>query len=96
MALYVDFALGFNLPPYWRNHKGSIERISDDVTQQEAVGKLHQDALSIRWEEKGDKNWWKLPLAPVISISGKNTLIRRNVLKVNNGESNRHGTIKEL
>jgi hypothetical protein len=95
-GLYIDFALGFNLPPYWRNHPVKIERISDDVTQTEAKGKLYQDSLSIRWEEEGDKNWWELPLDSVISISGKNTLIRRNVLKVNNTDSDRRGTIKEL
>ena len=92
----MDFALGFNLPPYWKNHPVSIERISDDLTQKQAMGKLLQDSLSIRWEEEGDNNWWKLPLDPIISIIGKNTLIRRNVLKINNSEGNRRGTIKEL
>jgi hypothetical protein len=75
------------LPTYWINPPLQIERISDNVTQEEIKGKLYQDSLSIRWEEEGDKNWWKLPLDPVISISGKNTLIRHNVLKVNNTDS---------
>ena len=94
MSLYLDFALGFNLPPYWKNHPVGIERISDDVTQQQAMGNLYQDSLSIKWED--EKDWFNFALDPIISITGKNTLIRRNVLKINNSEGNRRGTIKEL
>ena len=90
----MNFASGFNLPPYWKNHPVGIERISDDLTQQQAMGKLLQDSLSIKWEE--EKGWWQFPLDPVISITGKNTIIRRNVLKINNSVGNRRGTIKEL
>lgn len=37
-----------------------------------------------------DGSWWLLPVEPLISISGKNTIVRRNVAK-----SERRGTIKE-
>ena len=95
-GIYLDFAFGFNLPPYWKNHPVGIERIGDNITQKEAEGRLYQDSLSIRWEEESDDNWWQFPFDPVISISGKNTIIRRNVLKMDNNVENRRGTIKEL
>jgi hypothetical protein len=37
-----------------------------------------------------DGSWWLLPVEPLISISGKNTIVRRNVAK-----SEWRGTIKE-
>ena len=77
--LQLNFATGYETPPYW-------------LTQAEAIGNLYQDALQVKWEEENE--WWKIPLDPVVSISGKNTLIRRNALKIDNAD-NRRGTIKE-
>jgi hypothetical protein len=37
-----------------------------------------------------DGSWWLFPVEPLISISGKNTIVRRSVAK-----SERRGTIKE-
>ncbi|MFV0397940.1 MAG: DUF6046 domain-containing protein [Bacteroidales bacterium] len=37
-----------------------------------------------------DGSWWTFPVEPLISISGKNSIIRRNVAK-----SERRGSIKE-
>ena len=37
-----------------------------------------------------DGSWWLFPIEPLISVSGKNIIIRRNVAK-----SERRGTIKE-
>lgn len=37
-----------------------------------------------------DGSWWLFPVEPLISVSGKNTIVRRNVSK-----SERRGTIKE-
>ncbi|MDR2147720.1 MAG: DUF6046 domain-containing protein [Tannerella sp.] len=37
-----------------------------------------------------DGSWWLFPIEPLISVSGKNTVIRRNVAK-----SEKRGTIKE-
>lgn len=37
-----------------------------------------------------DGSWWLFPIEPLISISGKNTIVRRNVAK-----SDKRGTIKE-
>ena len=43
--------------------------------------------LSLRLPDGG---WWTFPIEPLISISGKNIIVRRNVAK-----SERRGTIKE-
>lgn len=42
-----------------------------------------------------DKEWWLLPIEPIITLSGSNTLIRRNVAKISSRENKRRGTVKE-
>ncbi|MDR1459641.1 MAG: DUF6046 domain-containing protein [Bacteroidales bacterium] len=93
MLVYVDKALGFNLPPYWKNQPVEIVDKSTGIKQDYAIGKLYQDPLSIKWED--ETQWWDFPLDPVLSISGKNTIVRRNVLKINNN-GNRRGSVKEI
>jgi hypothetical protein len=91
--IYLDFATGFNLPPYWRDHKVAIKDTNENVTPSMASGKLFQDPLSIKWEEEAV--WWDFPFDPVVSIAGKNTIVKRNVLKIN-PVGNRRGSIKEI
>ncbi|MDR0603584.1 MAG: DUF6046 domain-containing protein [Bacteroidales bacterium] len=91
--IYLNFATGINLPPYWRNHEVLIEGTDKEGKQAIANGKLFQDPLSIKWED--ESTWFDFPLDPVISISGKNNIIKRNVLKINN-IGNRRGSIKEI
>jgi hypothetical protein len=116
MAIYIPFALGFNLPPYWLNRRVTIlghddtdgadagvsvvkeiqdEYIKDDedVIKGRYLGNLYQAPLSIKLESESE--WWKLPFDPVMSVTGKNIIIRRNVLKID-GSNNRRGSIKEI
>jgi hypothetical protein len=109
MAIYFNHALGFALTPYWLQNKELVRRIWDydrelddirvpevegDVEPEELLGVLHFDKVQIKWEDESE--WWTLPLDPVISVSGKNTIIRRHVLKMDNTKDNRRGTVKEL
>jgi hypothetical protein len=113
MAIYIPFALGFNLPPYWLNRpvtilghedadgadagmswvkkiKGEYED-NENIIKGKYLGNLYQAPLSIKLESEAE--WWMLPFDPVISVTGKNTIVRRNVLKV---DSNLRGSIKEI
>lgn len=60
--------------------------IMDDYT---AVGIIHS-VMPMKFKRPDDKEWFRLPLEPLVSISGKNTIIRRKVAKSKLG-----GTIKE-
>jgi hypothetical protein len=59
------------------------------------LGNLYQAPLSMRWEGEGEDGWWKLPLDPVISVTGKNSIIRRNVCKAVGEELGFRGSVKE-
>jgi hypothetical protein len=56
-------------------------------------GARNQSPLKIKWEDEAD--WWQFPLDPIVTISGKNVIARRNVMKIGNIDK-RRGTIKEL
>ena len=89
--LYVNFAQGFVLPPYWLN--GSIKQYSKK--SQPESGVFYQCPLSLkRKSDSGD--YWKLPFDPVISVSGGNKITRSDVLKQDSSNNQRRGTIKEV
>jgi hypothetical protein len=109
MGIKINFATGFEIPPYFlRNTEivkkleensvfASYEYISagilDDNLKEELLGVPHFDELMMRHGDEGE--WWKLPLDPVISVTGKNTIVRRSVLKTNE-HTVRRGTVKEI
>jgi len=68
--------------------------VSDQNRKADAFTTLatEQDAIGMRWE---DGKEWYFPLEPTIEISGGNTIVRRNVLKVDPKKA-RRGSIKEL
>jgi hypothetical protein len=45
---------------------------------------------------KGDDDWWWLPIEPIITMSGGNTIVKRNVAKVSNANYKKRGSIKEM
>ncbi len=94
MAIYIDHALGFVLPPYWRLHKDVVREVATDVSPAELLDIPHLDPLRIKWEE--EKEWWTLPIDPVIAVSGKNIIIRRHPQKADNTTENRRGSVKEI
>lgn len=82
--MFLDFAQPFVLPPYGL----SVLTVAD------LKDKPHQCPLRMKWEDEED--WWTLPFDPVISVSGGNTIIRTDVLRQDNGRSERRGTVKEV
>jgi len=110
MAIYFNSALGFSLPPYWLQNKEVVRRIKDnevrrlneiwvpgadsDVESSALLGVPHFDEVMIKLDDEPDSAWWSLPLDPVVSVTGKNTIVRRHAMKP--GSENRRGTVKEL
>lgn len=76
------------------NGFNSIFSKNNQITVREAAELAHAGQwvamvlpLSFRM---ADGSWWLFPIEPLISISGKNTIVKRSVAK-----SERRGTIKE-
>lgn len=81
------------IPPFIIPKKGNIitqvydaNEIMEDYT---AVGVIHS-LMPMRFKRPDDKEWFLLPLEPLVSVSGKNTIVRRKVAK-----SKLNGTVKE-
>ena len=81
------------IPPFFIPRKEEIitrvydaADIMDDYT---AAGILHS-VMPMRLKRPADKEWFLLPLEPLVSVSGRNTIVRRKVAKSSLG-----GTVKE-
>lgn len=95
--MFIEFAKPIELPPYWLNHPEvvqSMELNQDQSEPQARLGVPHACPLYVCGANETD--WWQLPIEPVITISGKNTIVKRQVLKVGNTAGERRGTVKEL
>jgi hypothetical protein len=68
-----------------KNNRITVRDASDLVQAGQSVSMVLP--LSFRMS---DGSWWQFPIEPLISISGKNVVVRRNVAKSSN-----RGTIKE-
>jgi hypothetical protein len=92
---YLNFATGINVPPYWLNRAVQVLPQNADGFRlpERYLGNLYQCPLRIKWED--EQEWWTLPFDPVVSVSGKNIIVRRNVLKQDNLTSSRRGSVKE-
>lgn len=87
--LYIDAAQPFVLPPFWES-----ATMAEANAERVALKNLPFSCpLAFSWE--GETEWWTFPIDPVITISGSNNIVKRSVLKTNNGTITR-GTIKEL
>lgn len=89
------------VPPYWMLRPELVKdpRLLDydilwDVTEEEKAalatnifGVPMEMPLSMRLE---GEEWWRLPIEPIITVSGKNVIIKKQVSK-----GNVRGTIKE-
>jgi hypothetical protein len=93
--MYIDIATGFVAPPFWLNRPTGVLKIDgDSVTDAtEYLGNLYQDSLRMRLESGSD--WYTFPFDPVISVTCKNNIIRRDALKVD-VNTIRRGSIKEI
>jgi hypothetical protein len=114
MGIKVNFATGFEIPPYFlknkeiiisriedgkmsSNKETAIGAVSDDELRQQILGVPHYDEVKIKLETEPDTDeyWFTLPIDPVISITGRNSVIKRNVLKTNEYTAHR-GSVKEI
>lgn len=101
--IYIDFKAGFNLPPYWLNHPQVVKQFNEGSGANELYKKYAAQALlgnpcaaplKIKWEEETENEWWEFPIEPVITITCKNIIVRRNVLK-QDSVGTRRGSVKE-
>ena len=109
--MFFNFAQPFVFPPYWLNKPvrtidkdkplpsaasvRTIDKVHDtDLYTSELLGNLYQCPLAIKWEDEA--NWWQLPFDPIISVSGSNSIVRTDVLRMDNSREERRGTVKEV
>lgn len=93
--MFINFAQGFCIPPYWLNHPVHIlEDTGTKPSVSEALGQLYQCPLRLKWQDEA--GWWTLPFDPVLAVNGGNNIIRTDVLKQDNAQSERRGSIKEI
>ena len=95
--MFIDFAQPISLPPYWLNHPEVVRSMADNLDQAEPQARLGVPcACPLLIRGANEANWWELPIEPVITINGKNTIVKRSVLKVAGTKGERRGTVKEL
>ena len=92
----VDKALGRYgaVPPFIVPGERSIitqVRDADEIADRYAAGGIVRSVMPMRVKRPTDSEWTTLPLEPLVSVSGKNTIVRRTVAK-----SEGAGTVKEL
>ncbi|MCM1302254.1 MAG: DUF6046 domain-containing protein [Alistipes senegalensis] len=91
----TDKALGRYgaVPPFFIPKKEDIVTQVYDADEimadYSAVGIIHS-VMPMKFKRPDDKEWFCLPLEPLVSVSGKNIIVRRKVAK-----SKLNGTIKE-
>ncbi len=79
------------LPSYEKGNEVLPTELSnyDKISRKPSIGHLPQ-IFPLRMKLEQDIDFWELPFEPVISIKGKNVIVRRAVAK-----SKQRGTIKE-
>lgn len=96
--MFINFATGWTLPPFWLNHPVHVLKEDEawKMTQAELTGNLYQCPLRLKLKTDPESAMWTLPFDPVISIQGGNKIVRTDVLKQDNSNNERRGTIKEV
>lgn len=94
--MFINFAKPFELPAYWLNHPEVVQNIDGNAmpSSSDAMGVPHACPLKMKWENEFE--WWQLPIEPVVTITGKNMIVKRNVLKTASADVERRGSVKEL
>ncbi|MBQ9255011.1 MAG: hypothetical protein IJ180_09595 [Bacteroidales bacterium] len=93
--MYLNFATGYKLPPYWLSHPQVVKQINDEgLSKDGLLGVACSCPLKIKTEDESE--WWQIPIEPVVSITCKNIIVRRNILKAGVRDVTRRGTVKEL
>ncbi|MCX4358509.1 MAG: DUF6046 domain-containing protein [Rikenellaceae bacterium] len=82
------------IPPFFIPRKGDIitqaEYDADKIKTDYAASGTVRSVMPMRVKRSGDTEFFTLPIEPLVTISGKNTIVRRAVAKAKDG-----GTIKE-
>lgn len=87
------------LPPFPRSNEPAVDKggsynlgvIDDVVTDRVEVTQFGTpQVMPLRLKLHSQSDWWLLPVEPLITISGRNILVKRNVSK-----SKMRGSIKE-
>lgn len=91
----VNKALGSYgaIPPFIiPDKKDIITKVDSDekVKQDFSAFRVIHSQMPFRVKRKSDSEWFTLPMEPLVSVSGQNNIVRRNVAK-----SEGYGTIKE-
>lgn len=81
--MYIDFAQPFVIPPYWGKQRN-----------ESVLDKNFLCPLSIKLQT--EREYWKLPIEPVVMVSGRNVVVKGSVLKQSGTIGERRGTVKEL
>ena len=84
--------------PYWLKNDVEIIDIAD-IDKSNLNGDMviaGECPLSFKLLSEPDSAFWTFPLEPIISVSCKNNIVKRQVLKMNAVNSLRRGTVKEL
>lgn len=82
------------VPPFFIPRKEDIitraEYDPDKIRADYSSGGVVRSVMPMRVKRSGDTEFFTLPIEPLVAISGKNTIVRREVAKAKGG-----GTVKE-
>lgn len=93
---------GLKIPPYWLfNHPVVTDRDNSEyselmnLSEQELTDQIRSNALGVSMRmplevKADDGDWWLFPIEPLISLTGRNVIVRRMVSK-----GSIRGSIKE-
>lgn len=77
------------VPPFFIPKKKIASDADEILTDYSSLGIVHS-VMPMKVKRPDDMEWFLLPLEPLVSVSGKNTIVRRKVVKSKAG-----GTVKE-
>ena len=80
--------------PSWRQVEQRIAKVPEDYKREALLGMQCYCPLAISWESEDEQ--WFLPFDPVITVRGRNEIVKRSVLKVKTGDKERRGTVGGL
>lgn len=96
MSLYIKYSQMLSSSPYRYNELVRV-RSEEDLSGMSASAMLRVPCqCEVMLSVPGEMEEWVLPLDPVVAISCKNKIVKREVLKVHRIDKERRGTVKEL
>lgn len=96
MNLFIDYPQPLAVPPYWLTQPVSIKSKEDASAMSASELMRTPCQCEVALLAPGKLGYWQLPFDPIITISCKNKIVKRDVLKVRQVDKERRGTVKEL